>query len=224
MASTPQTFEALRASTDNALNVRKALGVIVAVAPMSAPLVKTLVNTSGQITMPEGYDVLGLFTRDGLTFGAESDNEDVEALGYMSPVRRDISSITRTITLQAYEIDRRAIRELATGNNLSKVVPSAESGELIMDDPEVPVHSRRRLLAIARDINKANGLDILRAKFYPQVEISKMPEEQWGTDALQNELEFTNFLDQTAGYSVRNILAGPGLDAAKLGYGPAAGA
>lgn len=92
------------------------------------------------------------------------------------------------------------------------------AGEIAYDEPEVPVNRRWRLLAIGRDINKRTGEDILRANFYPEVELNAMPGEEWGTDALSQELSFTNYLNNEAGYARRRILAGPGLDPVALGF------
>lgn len=211
------TFEELRAQSDNTNNVRKTLGALIFLAPLTSTLITTLTDVDGSVkALPDGYRSLGLFSRDGISFPRESESEPTEALGYMSPVREDISSISRQITATAYEVDNRMIREIADGIDLSGV--TAVNGEIAYDEPEVPVNRRWRLLAIGRDINKRTGLDILRANFYPQVELNSMPGEDWGTDALAQELAFTNYLDQDAGYARRRILAGPGLDPVALGY------
>lgn len=215
------TFQELRQQSDNSNNVRKTLGALIFLAPMSVPLLGELTDATGKITpLPEGWQGLGLFSRDGISFPRESDTEATEALGYLSPVREDISSISRQITATAYEVDRRIIRELSDGVDLSATAASA-SGEVSYEEPETPVNRRWRLLAIGRDVNKRTGLDILRANFYPQVEISSMPGEEWGTDALSQELTFTNYLDEEAGYARKRYLAGPGLDPEALGFKPA---
>lgn len=212
------TFEELRAQSDNTNNVRKTLGAVVYLAPLTAPLIESLSEAGGTVkAIPEGYVPLGLFSRDAITFERETDTETTEALGYMSPVREDISSISRRITMTAYEIDKKLIREITDGTDLSAVT-ATESGEIAYEEPEVPVNRRWRLLAIGRDINKRTGLDILRANFYPQVELNSMPNEEWGTDALSAELSFTNYLDSEAGYARKRFLAGPGLDAKALGF------
>lgn len=214
------TFEELRSTSDNTNMVRKTLGALIFVAPMSAPLVDALTDTTGALkALPQGYKSLGLFTRDGISFPRETDSESTEALGYLAPVREDFSSISRQITATAYEIDRRLIREIADGVDLSKVTPTGT--EVAYAEPEIPVNRRWRLIAIGRDINKRTGLDILRANFYPQVELNSMPGEDWGTDAISQELSFTNYLDTTAGYARKRFLGGPGFDPAAHGYGVA---
>lgn len=212
------TFQELRQQSDNSNNVRKTLGALIFLAPMSVPLLGELTDTTGKIQpLGEDWQGLGLFSRDGISFPRESDTEATAALGYLSPVREDISSISRQITATAYEVDRRIIRELSDGIDLSETTATA-SGEISYEEPETPVNRRWRLLAIGRDVNKRTGLDILRANFYPQVEISSMPGEEWGTDALSQELTFTNYLDEEAGYARKRYLAGPGLDPEALGF------
>lgn len=216
------TFEELRAQSDNTNNVRKSLGALIFLAPLTVQLIESLTDeTGGIVALPEGYRSLGLFSRDGMSFARETDTEATEAHGYMSPVREDITSIARTITATAYEIDKRLVREISDGVDLSDV--EAVNGEIAYEEPEVPVNRRWRLLAISRDVNKRTGLDILRANYYPQVELNSMPDEEWGQDALAAELSFTNYLDQDAGYARKRFLAGPGLDPKALGYKAEAG-
>ncbi len=211
------TFEELRAQSDNTNNVRKSLGALIFVAPLTVAPIDSLTDADGTIVpLADGYRSLGLFSRDAISFARETDTEATEAHGYMSPVREDITSISRTITATAYEIDRRIIREISDGVDLSEITPTGN--EIAYEEPEVPVNRRWRLLAISRDVNKRTGLDILRANFYPQVELNSMPAEEWGQDALSAELSFTNYLDQEAGYARKRFLAGPGLDPAALGF------
>jgi hypothetical protein len=214
------TFEELRSQSDRTNNVRKSLGALIFVAPLTVAVIDSLTDeTGGIVALPDGYRSLGLFSRDAISFARETDTEATEAHGYMSPVREDITSISRTITATAYEVDRRIIREISDGVDLSAVTPTGN--EISYEEPEVPVNRRWRLLAISRDINKSTGLDILRANFYPQVEVNSMPAEEWGDDALSAELSFTNYLDQDAGYARKRFLAGPGLDPVALGFGTA---
>lgn len=216
MATT--TFAGLQAASDSALNVRKALGAVVLVAPMTADPITAITGDSGQLLQPPAeYLPLGMFNPDGLSFTGESTPEETEAFGYGSAVRTDITKVSRKVTLSAFEVDRANVRELAMGMDLSEH-QATSNGEVILDEPEIPVHARHRLLAIAMDVNKKTGREIYRAKFFPQVEISKFPEEKWGKEALSLELEFTNFLDEEQGYAVRSYIGGPGFDAAALGY------
>lgn len=215
------TFNELRNTSHSTNNVRKSLGAIILVAPMTAAMVESLVDETGALvdfsTVYPEFRSLGLFSADGISFEKETDTETTEAHGYMTPVREDISSISRTITAAALEPDRRIIRELTDGIDLEGVVASA-GGEISYDEPEVPQNRRWRLIAISRDINKKTGMDILRANAYPSVELTELPTESWGSDALTDELKFTSYLDDEAGYARRRFLAGPGLDVESLGY------
>lgn len=218
------TFNELRQSAHNTNNVRKSLGAVILLAPMTTDPLETLVDESGalidfSVVHPE-YRSLGLFSADGLSFAKEAETVTTEAHGYMSPVREDISSISRTVTANALEPDKRLIREITDGTDLTGLAASA-GGEIAYDEPEVPQNRRWRLIAISRDINKKTGLDILRANAYPSVELTSLPTETWGADALVDELVFTSYLDDEAGYARRRFLAGPGLDPESLGFKPA---
>ena len=112
--------------------------------PTSTGLVTTLTATDGGLVYfstehPE-FKSLGLFSSDGISFEKEAETADTTAHGYMSPVRQDISSISRTITANALEPDRRIIRELTDGTDLSDLTASAD-GEIAYElgaaDPAV---------------------------------------------------------------------------------------
>lgn len=218
------TFNELRQWAHNTNNVRKSLGAVILLAPMTVPLVETLVDETGALidfaTEHPEYRSLGLFSADGMSFAKEAETVTTEAHGYMSPVREDISSISRTVTANALEPDKRLVREITDGTDLTGLAASA-GGEIAYDEPEVPQTRRWRLIAISRDINKKTGLDILRGNAYPSVELTSLPTETWGADALVDELVFTSYLDDEAGYARRRFLAGPGLDPESLGFEPA---
>lgn len=212
--STP--FEELRAESENTGNVRKTLGAVVFIAPESADVIADLTDASGNlVTLPAGYAALGLLTEDGITFERSIETEEVRALGHLSAVRRDISSTERTVAFTAMEWDKRIVRELADAVDLSEATVNTE-GEVSYEVPDTPQLRYYRLLVVGRD----GSLDseVLRAKFYPRVNVTGYPSETWNsTDPVQGEFSFTAYTDEDAGYVVREFLTG--VDAEALGYG-----
>lgn len=210
-------FKTMRAGADNKKNVRKALGAVVFIAPMTAEPIEKLTSTDKTLAdIPADYRPLGMFTEDGLEFSKEISAEEVRALGYMQEVRRDNTSETHGISLTALELDRRIISELRYGIDLSAVRPDT-NGEIHFDVPDTTVNRQYRLLAIAQDINKETGAEIYRAKMYRNIEVSEFPTESWSTDPLSAEFSFSARSDDD-GVVFREFHAGPGLDPEDLGY------
>lgn len=211
------SFETVRAQSDNRANVRKALKALVFLAPISADPITTLVSEDKSLAaIPAEYKPVGLIN-ESVGFAREADKEETTALGYKAPVREDWTTDISTITLNLFEVDKRNVAELVHGIDLSAVTPDA-NGEIKYDVPEITSSRQYRLLALSQDINKSNGLDIYRGRFYANVELSSFPSEEWGSDAVSLEIELTARPDEETGVIFTPFLAGPGLDPTDLGY------
>lgn len=211
------SFNSIRTAADNRGNVRKALGAVLFLAPVTTDTVTSLTGVDKSLsTIPTEYVAVGLLGEDGITFSREADSEEVNALGYKSPVRKDFTSDVHSITATVLEVDKRAIAEVRYGIDLSKV-KAGTNGEVSFDVPEIVASKQYRLLAISMDINKENGGEIYRGKLYRSVEITEFPEEAWSSDAMSLELTFEARPDDD-GITLTEFVAGPGLDATELGY------
>lgn len=216
------SFNDLRISSDNRANVRKALQALVFLAPIDAEPVTALTGPDKALaTLPEGYLPVGLIN-ESVGFAREADKEETVALGYKAPVREDWTTDLTTITLNLFEVDKRNVAELVHGVDLSDVEPD-ENGEIKYDVPEITSSRQYRLLAISKDINKSNGLDIYRGRFYSNVELSSFPSEEWGADAVSLEIELTARPDEETGSIFTPFLGGPGLDHGDIGYSVTSG-
>lgn len=206
------TFAELKNTSDNTNQVRKALEGVAFLAPTSAPAISSLTDADGTIkALPEGYVPVGLVSKDGYEFGGDTDTEEVEALGYVTPVREDITSRTREITFTAYEVFRAPLLELAYSLDLS-TVEQALSGEITFDHPALPAGREYRLLIIAKDGSGAD--EIYRAKMFPRVKLSEMPEEAWNSeDAMAFEVTLKAMVDSELGTAERDFIAGVGAKA-----------
>lgn len=211
------TFNEARDASNDVSGVRKTLGAIVLIADEDAPVVETLTDASGNLTIPAGYHGLGYLDESGITFERNIETESVRALGYISDIRRDITSAERTVTLTALEWDKPSIRELADAVDLSNV-EVGDNGEVSYDIADVPSIKYYRMLVIARD--GALDSEILRARLFARVSVTSYPSETWSnTDTVSGELGLTAYHDEEAGFTVREFLGGRGFDAAKYGYG-----
>lgn len=203
------TFAELKNTADSPSQVRKALEGVAFLAPMTADPITSLTGADGSIqALPSGYVPVGLVSKDGYSFGGSTDTAEVEALGYASPVREDITGRTREISFTAYEVFRRPLLELAYGIDLSAVEQSA-TGELTFDHPTLPEKREYRLIVIAKD--GSGDREIYRAKHFPRVTITELPEEAWSSeDAMSFEVTLKALVDDELGTSERDFLAGPG--------------
>ena len=77
-------------------------------------LPETLFTGPGQLVdlKAAGYLPLGIVTPDGYEFEREVETEDIDGLGYASPVRTDITRVPRSITTTLIETGRKHVNEL----------------------------------------------------------------------------------------------------------------
>lgn len=213
------TMSTMMAEADKRGLIRKIQRAVAFLALPTVDLPETLTGSTSVLqTLPVGYLPIGMVTRDGYTFGSEVEKEDVEALGYAGFVRSDITRSTKSITLTPLEFGRRHMLELQTGMDLSNVAQAA-SGEIVIDEPELPVGQEYRLVVIGADGPATNQWILGRG--YPAVKLASVGDQQWGGDTpIQNELTFDVFTDEGTGTPVRHYIGGTGAlaAAATLGF------
>lgn len=218
------SFNSNRASTDNTRDSRKSLGAIVLLAPLETELLDSIIDVDG--TMVDlgslaGWESIGIFSEDGLSFTKEVEFEEVLAHGYRTYVRRDVSSETHAVTLNALAVDRKIVAELRTGMDLSGATVEPTKNEITYAVSEIEDLKNYRLLAISKDRNQKTGEEFYRAKQYRNVEVSTFPEENWNNDPIAAALEFSAKADDD-GVFYDEFLGGPGADLVELGYGTGA--
>ena len=201
--------------------VRKFLDGVAIIAPYSAPPIDDFIDTDGSLKRPaEGYSGLGIVEKDsGYEFGSDADQEEVEGHGYSSPVRIDVVKATKTVEMTCLET-RRSVLEQYYGMDLSQVRPS-EKGTVEFAEPELPSRPFCRLAIIGQD---GVGEDTYwYIKFMPRAQVTEVDSHAWNKDAAAYPMTFTAFTDPDLGYSVKHILAGPGMKKAAqaMGFHPA---
>ena len=214
------TVAELQAENDNRGLIRKVTRAVAFLAPTSVDLPETLTGADGTLeTLPEDWLPVGIVSPDGYTFGTDIDKDEIDALGYASPVRTDIMSVVRSITFTPLEYGRRHMLELTYGQDLSGVSPTA-GGEITFDEVDMPINAEWRLLVIGDDGPASDNW--LLGRGYPRVKLGERAEEQWQKEgALSQELTLDVFTDQDLGTPVRHYIAGTGAqkNADALGFG-----
>ena len=213
------TVPELQAANDRTGLIRKIQRAVGFLAPRTVELPAALTDpTSGELQeLPEGYLPVGIVTPDGYRFSGDMEKDDVDALGYASPVRSDIIRNPRQIVLTGLEYGRRHMLELQYGVDLSGVTQAA-GGEITFDELDLPIGAEYRLVVIGDDGPAANNW--LLGRGYPRVKLAAVGEVAWAKEgALQTEYTLDVFTDEEEGTPVRHYIAGTGALAAAADLG-----
>lgn len=204
------TIEALKKKHNRTTNVRKGLNALAFLAPMTMAVPVSITDAGGALKeIPADFMPLGLITTDGITFSADAKNEEVPALGYAEAVRSDLTGAPKSVKLTVLEPVRKTIQQLVYGIDLSQTKASKTTGEITFDEAAIPALDEYRLLLVMADGPAAD--EWLIGRCYPRVKLSSLPDEKWAaSDAIQFDLEFSAFMDETAGTSCRHYIGGSG--------------
>lgn len=214
------TFDTIRQDSDNRNLVRKIQKAIAFLAPMTVALPTTLFGAGGALIDLKtiGWLPVGLVTPDGYEFGRDVSKEDVTALGYASAVRSDVTEVARSVTMTALETGLKHMLELTLGTDLTATTQSLANGELVIDEPDLPVGKEYRLLVIGSDGPAANNWILGRG--YGSVKLASTDSQKWGTgDPVQQALTFDVFTDSVVGVPVKHYIGGTGAVANKVAMG-----
>ena len=208
MAAT--TIEALKKKHNRRSNIRKGLNVVVFMAPLSVDLPEKITEGTGQLTeLTAGWMPVGLMTKDGISFSVDVSIEEVEALGYLEPVRTDVVKAPKTIKLTVLETLRKNLQELVYGVDLSEVKADKVTGEIIFDEAPMPQFTEFRLIAVMAD-GPADD-EWLVGRGFPSVKLATVPEEVWSSsDPVKFDLELQVQTDEILGTPCRHYIGGTG--------------
>lgn len=203
------TMQEIKTATHNQSLIRKVLDGAAVLAPYSTSMPDAWVDENGALQeLPTGFAGLGIVEKDsGYEFGSDQDTEEVEGHGYSSPVRIDIVKTTRTVSFTALETNR-VVLEQYHGIDLSGVKATA-AGTIVFSEPENAARPYARLCLIGSD--GVGEDEIFMIKEMPRVQVTEVESQSWSSsDALKYGMTMTAFADPELGYSIRNIIAGPG--------------
>lgn len=206
------TYESEAQAFNNPNNIFKALGGLIYMAASTAaiPAAFTQNATADLIQLdPTVWFRLGLLTqKDGVTFARSMKQDDEMSWGYDESTRSDISQDITSAAFTLQEVNRYAM-ELYHMVDLSAVHPDGTTGEYQFNKPrlETPIYHRMIFLAV-----DGAGTDRrYKIKVMPKAMVSAVKDESWQmTGATQFPVTVSAKVDQTLGYAVREVLAGPG--------------
>lgn len=218
------TFAELQTQADERKLVRKIQKAVALIAPREVDLPETLFTAPGQLVdlKAEGWLPLGIVTPDGYEFTRDVETEDIDGLGYASPVRTDVTRVPRAVTATLIESGRKHVNELLYGTDLTGVEQDSSTGEVVFDEPDMPANREYRLLVLGQD-GPADEEWVL-GKGYGTVQLTAGGGNSWGQEgAVSSEVTLTVYSDDELGTPVRHYMGGTGAVKYKdvLGYASA---
>ncbi len=201
--------------------IRKALGGALLVADYSTAILTDICAAGGVLTIPAGYKSMGKLTTDGMASANEVEKSEIKGWGDNFPSRIDVTSESASLTCTAMET-KAAVFDAFYNVDQTNVLAKASTGTVTFDKPLLQTVRDKRVLALGRDINKANGLDVYLGIHFPRANLSQSGEQTLANSdaALSYPLMVQAQADDVAGTAVRLFWGGPGLAGmlADMGY------
>lgn len=205
------TFDTIRQEADERALIRKIQKAVAFLAKKDTDLPSTLFTAAGQLVdlKAEGWMPVGLVTPAGYEFGRDVSAEDVTALGYASAQRTDTTEVARSVSMTPLEHGRKHMLELTLGTDLTSVTQNPTTGEIVIDEPELPVDEEYRLLIIGSDGPASENWILGRG--YGAVKLSSTDSTSWGSsDPAQQPLTFKVLTDAEVGTPIKHFMGGTG--------------
>jgi len=192
------------------LLIRKALSYAIFAADADAPAITNPFDTGGILqTLPTGYLPVGYTDNDGVTFSGDLSMNDVESGQSASPTRSDVETDTTTASWVPQETNAASV---CLYENLPlDHFPALGSATWTWSRPKTPPTLYRRLVFIARDLNKETGNPIYIVRHLPSALRSDREDEQWvRTTTINRGVTFQGYVDDTVGTDAQTWIDGPG--------------
>lgn len=205
------TFAEVQNEADERGLIRKILRAVAFLGKSDVDLPETILTAGGGLIdlKTAGWKPVGIVTPDGYKFGRDVTKEEVDALGYASSVRTDITKVARSVSFTPLEHGRRHLLELKYGQDLSGITQDPATGEIVWDEVDLPVGEEYKLLILGND--GAATSNWVLGKGYGSVKLADSGEETWGGDSpIANELTLDISVDDETGTPVRHYLGGTG--------------
>lgn len=180
-------------------------------APMSVAIPAAYTSgVAAEFQALTGFESLGMHSKEGApAFRPEVESEDTEAWGALEPPRTDIISRKTGVSATLIET-KRVVLEQYSGVDLSAIEPDPTTKEIQWSEPTAPETRYGRLVFGMVDGSGADLIYYLR--ILPRAAVTEIGEQSWAS-ALQYNLTWAAKIDEDLGYSIRNVLCGPGIAA-----------
>ncbi|WP_062989955.1 phage tail tube protein [Nocardia anaemiae] len=189
----------------------KPLKGAVLVAPMTVEVpIAFTAGASAKFQSLEGYSSLGLIDKSGgPQFRPEQQLSETESWGWLEPTRSDIVKRDMSVGFTAQEF-KRPVLELVSGRSLADVKADAVTKELSWNEPVSPDTIHYRVIFLFVDGVGAREKWVLRVM--PRASVTEVGQQQWNAEQVASwPITVKATVDDKLGYSMRNVLCGPGV-------------
>lgn len=203
------TFEDL--ANWNAATMRRANKGFVLIGDDDATIPAAFTDgVSAEFQALPDFRSLGLIAKDGApTFRPEVQSNDVESWGALEPTRTDILSMNMSVSFTAQQTNRDTLA-LYAGISLDDVVADATTKEIQFNNPTSPATRYNRYIFGMVDGEGADAITILR--ILPRATVSEIGEQSWSQEnVLTYNFTLKAKIDEDLGYSMKNVICGPGV-------------
>lgn len=205
------SFDEIQNEADERGLIRKILKAVAFIGKGDITLPEKILEAGGGLIDLKtlGWKPVGMVTPDGYKFGKDVSKEEVDALGYASPARTDITKVARSVSFTPLEHGRRHMLELKYGQDLSAITQDAATGEIVWDEVDLPIGEEYKLLILGND--GAASANWVLGKGYGSVKLAESGEETWGGDSpVASEITLDINVDKEVGSPVRHYMGGTG--------------
>lgn len=185
----------------------------VLVADMSTPIPTAFTSgVSSDFQALSNFTSLGLIAKDAPpSFKPDVKSNDIESWGALEATRTDILTRDLSVSFTAQETKKKTL-ELYSGIDLSINVADGTTSEIQYNDPTSPETRYYRMIFGMVDGAGANAVYIL--KVLPRATITEVGEQSWSQEkAVDYNMTVKAKIDSTLGYSLKNVICGPGVPA-----------
>ncbi|WP_067839677.1 hypothetical protein [Nocardia lijiangensis] len=189
----------------------KPLKGAVLLAPMSVPVpIAFTAGADAKFQSLQGFSSLGLIDKSGgPQFRPEQQLSETESWGWLEPTRSDIVKRDMSATLTAQEF-KRPVLELVSGRSLADVQADPVTKELSWNEPTSPDTIHYRIIFLFVDGVGAREKWVLRVM--PRASVTEVGQQQWNAENIASwPITVKATVDDKLGYSLRNVLCGPGI-------------
>ncbi|MFF4027006.1 IPT/TIG domain-containing protein [Nocardia elegans] len=156
------------------------------------------------------FESLGLIAKDAPpSFKPDVKSNDVESWGALEATRTDILTKDLSVSFTAQETKKRTL-ELYSGISLDAINADATTSEIQWNDPTSPETRYNRVIFGMVDGAGADAIYILR--ILPRATVTEVGEQSWSQEqALAYNMTIKAKIDHDLGYSLKNVICGPGV-------------
>ncbi|MEV4127152.1 IPT/TIG domain-containing protein [Nocardia sp. NPDC049707] len=185
-------------------------GFVLVADPTTAIPTAFTSGVSADFQALNNFTSLGLIAKDAPpSFKPDVKSNDIESWGALEATRTDILTRDLSVSFTAQETKKKTL-ELYSGIDLSANVADGTTSEIQYNDPTSPETRYYRMIFGMVDGAGSNAVYIL--KILPRATITEVGEQSWSQEkAVDYNMTVKAKIDSTLGYSLKNVICGPGV-------------